>query len=245
MGIKFLPVLILASIGAQAADEDQWRVDWTPYIWAANMKVDANIGPVEASGELGFDDIIDKASGAYMHYLEASKGNWGIANEIIYFDLSDTLTGPIAPVESVNVGLKEAIVDLSLAYHPSSWDGTTFYGGARYINLDMDLGINFSWPEPLPQNASADGGDSWTHLLLGARHIIEFNDKWSMMVKGDYASDYDNSYSYIATLGAGYQFTDLLSLKFGYRIAAIKYEDKPLTLNQDVDGAFVGLGFSW
>ena len=39
--------------------------------------------------------------------------------------------------------------------------------------------------------------------------------------------------------------TRLLDLKIGYRYAVIEFEDSDIELNEEIDGAFVGLSFNW
>jgi hypothetical protein len=64
-------------------------------------------------------------------------------------------------------------------------------------------------------------------------------------VKGDIASDFGDEQSYVINLGANYDMTDLLDLKFGYRYMEVEYEDSDIDISETIDGAFVGLTFNW
>lgn len=246
-----LAAAILASTAATAvaqspmtteSPEKDWNVNWTPYIWAANLEADVKLGPVNTTGTLDFSDIVDKMDAAFMHLLEFNKGRWGISNEIIYFDLSDSKTGPIANIVRADVGMKQSIIDLTGTYKATEDGNTTVLAGLRYIALDMDIKTTSGIPL---LNQSISKKEDWTNLLVGVRQIFPINESWSLMAKGDIATDFSDEMSYILTVGANYTMTDLLDLKVGYRYAGVDYENSEFTFEETADGLFTGLTFKW
>ncbi len=231
---------MLISTPAMAATDNDWKISWTPYIWAANIGADVTVNDrVSGSGELDFDDLLDKVDGAFMHYLHARKGEWGIVNEIIYLDISDSIEPDGTLVDRVEAGLTEGIIDLAASYSPNQIDNTIFFVGLRRIDVDIDLDIEGQLAD------SRSREEDWTNLLLGIQYLIPVEKNWLIGLKADYASDFGDETSYILTLGADYIMTDLLSLKFGYRSAKIEFESSDFKLNQTTDGTYLGLSFNW
>lgn len=221
--------------------EESWDINWTPYLWAANLQADVKAGPIDGGADLDTKDILDKLDMAFMHYLEFSKGDWGIANEIIYLDLSQTTQGPIGGAVQAEVGLTQLINDLVVTYKIDDTGNTTLIAGARYNSLDMGVDIIGPDSGTIPLSSK----ESWTNVLFGLRQIVPINNEWSFLFKGDVATDFSDELSYILTAGANYQMTDLLDLKFGYRYAKVEFKKDTFDLDETVDGAFVGMTFKW
>ncbi len=245
---KLLGVFLLLMVCTQltyaeeAESGDSWNVSWTPYIWAASLDADVKLGPAGGSGSLDFDDILDKLDMTYMHHLDINNGRWGFLNEIIYFDLSDTKSAPIAGVASAKVNSKQGIYDFAGTYRIGD-DGTGLViFGARYIDLEMGITTSSAIPG---FNRNINLNESWTNLLLGVQKSFPLAENWDVAVKGDIATDYSDELSYILTLGFNYTMTDLLDLKFGYRYAGLEYENNQFEFDEKAGGAFVGLTFNW
>jgi len=235
-------LLILFSLSLSASAEEELQIAWTPYLWVTTLSADMDFGAGPAGTELDFDEILDKREGTYMHYLEFRKGQWGIANEIIYLNIADSKDGPIANVAKIDVDLKQSIVDLVVTYHTDDQENTMLFGGLRYINLETTLELTSVLP---PLNGKIDEDKDWTNLLVGVRQYFTINDKWGLLAKGDIASDFSDEQSYIITLGANYDLSKLLDIKFGYRYAEIDFEDSDIEIHESVEGVFAGLTFNW
>jgi opacity protein-like surface antigen len=242
MKFKLTLLTLLIGLATSVSAEEEWQISWTPYLWAANLSADIDFGRGPISADLDFEDILDKLEGTFMHYLEFRKGRWGIANEIIYLNIADSQKGPIAGIVEADADLKQTQIDLVATYHTGKDQNTMLYGGLRYLNVEVEVDTTSGFP---PLNLSLDGDKDWTNLLVGVRQTFPLNDKWSIGVKGDIATDFDDEQSYMITLGANYDMTDLLDLKFGYRYIEIEFEDSDIDISETVDGAFVGLTFNW
>ncbi|MCP4332247.1 MAG: hypothetical protein GY785_06300 [Gammaproteobacteria bacterium] len=219
-----------------------WQINWTPYLWAANLSASMDFGMGSVDTDLDFSDIFDKLEGTYMHYLEFRKGRWGVANEIIYLNIADSQKGPIAEIAEADADLKQSVVDLVATYHTGKDQSTMLYGGLRYINMEVGVVTKSTVPD---LNLELNADKNWTNLLVGVRQAFPISDKWSLTVKSDIATDFDDEQSYVITLGANYYMTELLDLKFGYRYMEVAYEDSDIKIEETIDGAFVGLTFKW
>ena len=235
---------------SSSSEKDVWEVNWTPYIWAATLQADVEVGPVQGSQEVDFKDIVDKLDFAFMHYLEAHNGTWGVANEIIYFDLSDSQKqtggpglGPGAELKA-EVDLTQTIFDLAATYRPTESKNTIITLGVRHIAVEADAAFTFSGPGPSPA-PSLSLDEDWQNLLIGVNQLFPLNEKWLLAAKADVATDFGDELSYILTLGANWQMTDLLDLKFGYRYGAVEYENNNFVFEETVSGVFTGLTFKF
>ena len=237
----FLLLLVMGS-ALPAKAEEKLQISWTPYIWAANLSFDMDFGAGPIGTDLDFDDVLDKLEATYMHYLEFRKGKWGFANEIIYLNIADTNDAPIPLISEVDVDVKQGIYDFVVTYHTGKGENTMLYGGLRYIDIDTTVETTSGLP---PLNLDLEVNKDWTNLVVGVQQIFPLNDKWSLALKGDIASDFDDESSYFLTLGANYTISKLLDLKLGYRYAEVEYEDSDVEINETIDGAFVGLTFKW
>jgi len=243
MKMKLLMLTLLFSLATTSVSaEEEWQISWTPYIWAANLSADMDFGRGPISADLDFHEIIDKLEGVYSHYLEFRKGRWGVANEIVYLNIADSMKNPIPGITEADADLKQSIIDLVATYHTGNDENTMLYGGLRYINLEVEVDTT----SPLPAlNLELDADKNWTNLLVGVRQIYPLNDKWSLLARGDIATDFGDEQSYAINLGANYDMTDLLDLKFGYRYMEVDFEDSDIEINETIDGVFVGLTFTW
>ena len=242
MSKKISLFVILLGFAGPLVAEEELEIYWTPYLWASNLEADLDFGRGPVNTELDFKDILDKLEMTYMHHLEFKKGRWGIANEIIYFDISDSAKDPVPGISKADVQMKQTLVDLVATYYAGEDENTTLFGGLRYIKVDPTLETESPLP---PLNLKFDGDKDWTNLLMGVRQVFPLNERWNLWGIGDVASDFDDELSYIITLGANYYMTELLDLKFGYRYARIEYEDSDIKLDEDIDGVFAGLTFKW
>lgn len=243
MKIKLSLLILLFSLATTSVSaEEEWQINWTPYLWAASISASMDFGKGPIGTDLDFGEILDKLEGTYMHYLEFRKGRWGIANEIIYLNIADSKKDPIAEIAEADADLKQLQFDLVATYHTGKDENTMLYGGLRYISAEVGVVTTSDLP---PLNLELDADKNWTNLLVGVRQAFPISDKWSLAVKGDIATDFDDEQSYALTLGANYYMTKLLDLKFGYRYMQVEYEDSDIKIEETIDGAFVGLTFKW
>jgi hypothetical protein len=239
---KIFVLLLVMGSALPAKAEEKLQINWTPYIWGANLSVDMDFGAGPIGTDLDFRDILDKLEATYMHYLEFRKGKWGFANEIIYLHIADTEDVSIPLISEVDSDVKQGIYDFVVTYHTGKGENTMLYGGLRHIDIDTTVETTSVLP---PLNLDLEVNKDWTNLVVGVRQIFPLNDNWTTWIKGNIASDFDDESSYFLTLGANYTISKLLDLKFGYRYAEIEYEDSDIEINETIDGAFVGLTFKW
>jgi hypothetical protein len=241
--ITLCTAILLAS-SAWADSGDEWQVSWTPYIWASSLSTDVGFRNLpELETQVDFKDLIKNTDMAYMHFLEFKKGNWGLMNDFIYFDVSDSGNpGNGILINEIEAGVKQSFFDLAASYTPDNMPNTTFYAGLRRINVELDLAIDANID---PLNRRLGHKENWTNFLVGIRQVFPINDRWFGALKADYSGDFGDETGFILNAGLDYTMTELLSLKFGYRYASVDFESTDFTFDQTASGPFVGLSFNW
>ena len=108
----------------------------------------------------------------------------------------------------------------------------------RYVALESTVQLA---PGPV-----GSARESWLDPLVGARFKHDFNDRWSVSLRGDVggfgvASELTTNLS--ATFG--YRVTDAMTLRFGYRALQMDFEDEGgFVLDAIAQGYAVGLSFA-
>jgi hypothetical protein len=107
----------------------------------------------------------------------------------------------------------------------------------RYVALET--AVRFT-PGP-----SAEKGKSWLDPLVGVRFSHAFNDRWSVVLRGD-VGGFGVSSELSTNLAAvfGYRLTDAMTLRFGYRMLQMDFDDDQFVLDVIAQGYAVGLTFA-
>ena len=95
-----------------------------------------------------FIDLIPDINMFAMLRFEARKAKWGLIADGFYVDLGTSATPPGNLYNSANLGLKQLLGELSIAYRvyesPSGF--VDLYAGARYNGFKIDLGGSLNQP---------------------------------------------------------------------------------------------------
>jgi len=109
--------------------------------------------------------------------------------------------------------------------------------GMRYVALESDV--------QLVPGPAGNARESWLDPLVGARFKHDFNERWSVSLRGDVggfgvASELTTNLS--ATFG--YRITDAMTLRVGYRALEMDFDDGGFVLDAIAQGYAVGLSFA-
>ena len=226
---------IPAAANAQGAS-DRWTVELTPYLWAAGL--DGNTAADGAGSEIDTDykffslDNLDFALGAAV---EARKGRWGVLGDAMYVEFSDAFDrAPNSEVE-----LSGGVFDMVGLMAASNGRPLELVFGLRYVALKSTVDI-----APIPR---AEARESWLDPLIGLRFVYDFNDRWSVALRGDvggagissHSSDLATNVSAIF----GWHLNDKLTLRGGYRMLQMDFDGDDLVLDATLQGYV--LGASW
>ena len=187
------------------------------------MTGEAAIGQVETATEADLLDILNHLEFAFMGYVEAMRGDWGVGVDIIYGELNAPLSDPSGEL-TVTQGTYTAT--LIRQFTPL----TGAYAGARWNSLSTRIVLR------------GTAGDShrdkdWVDPVLGGSVDRPIGERWRLGVVGD-----------VGGFGLGSRFSGQLwpnifldiatngRLGFGYRLLYVNYRDDDGTryFNYDV-----------
>ena len=232
--------------GSVSAAGNEWEGGVAIYAWMSGLNADVyandtRIGEIDMS----FSDILDDLDMTLMLHGEGFRGNWGFFADLVYLDISNSVTGNLA---TTDYSMSSTIFDLAGVYRPSGTSlGFEVYAGLRYFNMDLELDVT---PNLTGNTRSARIDNSYTDFLVGARYTGEINRNWFYRLRGDVsAGDTDGTWSLSGL--AGYRFGKELNMSaiFGYRHLEIDLEDDQglITVSQDLtmSGPFVAFNYAF
>jgi hypothetical protein len=226
--------LLIASASAHA----EWNFEITPYLWGIDTELNTNIDDV--SGELEFNDLIDKLDFAAQVRFEASTDNWGILVDATNLQLSDQ--------QVIDTTQVDTDTELWLGEVAGLWaignEETTrieILLGARVISLDLDLELQAIAPAP-PSLSEHNVSETLVDGMIGLRHQQLLGERWSVVGRGDVATG-DTKLTWNVSLLIGYRLGPG-AIRFGYRYMHIDFDnDGPLDTEMTIQGPELGYSF--
>lgn len=118
-----------------------WEFRIEPYGWLTGLDGSIEVGPLISNIDASFSDILDNINMAAALQFEARNGRWGIIADGFYADLGASGSTPGPLYDSVSLGMKQFIGELSVAYrvYESPKAFVDVYGGIRYNDLSVDV----------------------------------------------------------------------------------------------------------
>ena len=241
-----------SSVLAAEDGEQRWQFEFTPYLFAAGLDGTTGVRGVTADIEVPFENLLDQLDSAFMGTIEARRGNWLFAFDGMYFRLagetSRSWQGPGGIGNATGVletSIRQEIYQPFVGYGVVD-DGTKFdvIGAARYTQIDTELNLTVTTGGLLPGGTrSVSDGESWWDPVVGARIIVPFAERWSMVGYVDVGGfGVGSDLTYQAIAGANWQFARNLSAKAGYRYLYQDFEDDGFVWDIASEGFYLGLG---
>jgi len=220
-----VPVLLLLAAGqALASDKsDGWSFEIEPYILASSIEGDTSIGRVTGVDvNADFGDILDALDIGAMVHFEAIKANkWGLLLDYGFMDLSGQAAvgqGGVLAAE-VRQGVLEAF---ALRRFERKSNAVDVFAGVRW--WDNDLGATLDLMV-LPGTQSPKVEQDWVDLVIGARWIHPFSDKWRLQLRAD-VGGFGVESDFTSTLAASifWRFKPSMALELAYRGLWVDFE---------------------
>src|SRR5262245_12845273 len=230
-------ILVPAAANAQQAP-DRWTVELTPYLWAAG--VDGNTAADGTGSEIDTDykffslDNLDFALGTAV---EARKGRWGVLGDAMYVEFSDEFDrGPNSEVE-----LSGGVFDMVGLMAASNGRPLELVFGLRSVALNSTVAV-----ARVPR---AEARESWLDPIIGLRFVYDFNDRWSVALRGDVGGAGISSHSSeLATNVSaifGWRIGEKVTLRGGYRMLQMDFDGDDLVLDATLQGYIVGASWAF
>ncbi len=97
-------------------------------------------------------------------------------------------------------------------------------GGARYADLEVELDIE----GPLGFDPSTGGSKDWIDPIVGGIIHVDLTEKIAFRVRGDiggFGIGDSSDFAWNVLAGFGYSLSERTTLRFGYRILDVDYDD--------------------
>ena len=234
-------------------DKDKWQFEITPYLFAAGMNGTTGVGGITADVDMSFSDIAERLDSAFMFYMTAQKNDWIYSFDAIYFKITDqgskSWQGPLGNSSTGQLNVDMTQQNYSLSAGRRVLDDKTkvdVLGVARYTGLDTDLKLALTTgPDLLPDGSrSVSGKESWWDAAIAVRVSTPIASKWDLTGYADVGAG-GSEISYQLLAGLNWQFSRVVSAKFGYRYFYQDYQKSNFKWDMTNSGAYLGVGFKF
>lgn len=227
--LQCLLVAVVVGSGATARaadpDPDAWRVNVTPYVWAAGLYGDVTAKGITASPSASFLDILESSDSliGFQGHVGVSRGRFTGFADVLYLKLGVEGLGPTRlDLESrmwfIEFGLEYRLLDTTDA----SGRGVALdaYVGGRYSYLEIDLDT-----AGVP---STNLSKEWIDPIVGGQVIVNVTPQFFLVARGDiggFGVGSDFAWSVTGLLGYRWQGWGLdWAVLAGYKALAQDYE---------------------
>lgn len=220
--------------------ESNWEFDVTPYMWFSSLKGDVSFLNQSVPVTTEFKDIWDQLSFGFLLHAEAQKGPWTIMTDFVYLKLEEEGTIRNSSL-TTKTETKQTIWELGGGYRllkVQEYFALEGLIGIRYFGLAPQFDIN--------QQNVFDKSFDFVDPYIGLR-FKTISDKWINSASFDVGGfGIGSEISWKFNLLVGYQFSDLLSLHFGYQGYDVDYKGSNSFEYDMYTGGFItGLNFNF
>ena len=239
-------------LAPRGMNDNDWRFSVGSYAFVpVSTTGDSTIAGGTVDLDIDLSDALDLLNFAIAGRAEVWKGDFGFILDASYADLGGggdiALPGPGGGTANIDVSIEQGWVTLLGAYRVAHGDldesGRRFsfdlQAGARYNSLkqEIDASVDIG-PAPGIQT-DLGGTETWWEPVVGARGIVELNERWSAVLMGDVGGFGVNGddLQWKVVGAVGYRPWESTTLKFGWQFYGIDF-----STNRS-DGRFAYDGF--
>ena len=241
-----VPWLLDAAHERPAPDgEARWQFIVTPYVWASGLKGTVGVRDRTAEVNVTFKKLLEHLEGAFMLPVEARRGRWGIALEVVYVKLEDRSATPGPLFSAARLTASQGIFEGGprLRVLDTNAVAVDLLAGARWWKLSNTLTLS---PGMLPGiELNLDKG--WIDPLAGARVFITLSPRLKVQARGDVGGfGVSSDFSWQALGALVYQLNTRFTLRAGYRRIDVDYDDDTgFIYDVRIRGPIVGVSISF
>jgi len=213
-------LLACAALGPLQAQDAKWENTFTLYGWGAAMSGTMGVGPIEASVDVPFSEILDYLKmGAMLNYTGRGK-TWVVGTDFVYMKLGNDVATPNTGNTVAEVKLKEALFEVNGGYRVTPWMDALI--GVRVPVIEEEIVPDVD----LPSVSTRSKSESWWAPFIGARVIVPVGSHLSLIGRGDLGG-FQIGGQNMTWQGAGYLnygFGKGWSATLGYRAISADYD---------------------
>ena len=204
---------------AAATPTARWEFDIAPYVLFPTMQGTNTVGNLPTlSINAGAGEIFSHLQGGAMLYLQARKGSWAFATDVIYMKLG------------MDINPDGKWVAGSATYKQGAWEGFLFYRvtpkfevGLGGLGNKIDVELNGTVP-PGATPTSGSTSVSWGMPVLAARWSPINGAHWTGVLFADLGGTSGDNQTWQVMPSVGYKFGKTFELALQYRYIAIDYQ---------------------
>jgi hypothetical protein len=256
---------VFAAHSASAAPADsQWRFGASIYGWFPDISGGTSFRD-DADGlefEIDIRDILRNLEFTFQGGLDARKGRWGIATDLIYMSVGKTgerlregsIGGVQIPVDAsarVELDMKSWVWTTAGYYRAVDQANVSFdvLAGVRYIDVTQKLDWSFSGnigdiPLPGREGAGKAGLSNWDFIVgLRGRYLFGADHRWYIPYYLDIGTG-DSDFTWQGAAGLGYAFGwgEVTGL---WRILSYELDSGKAIADLEFNGPAIGATFRW
>ena len=204
---------------AQDAQSEKWENTITLYGWAAAMSGTEAIGPISATVDVPFSDILDNLKmGAMLNYMGRGK-TWVTGADFIYMKLGSDVAVPSTGNTVAEVKFKQWLFEVDGGYRVLPWMDALI--GVRIPVLEAEIVPDVN----LPSASTKSGSQSWIAPLIGARVFVPITKHLTVIGRGDLGGFQigGQNTTWQAAGYLNYKFGKHFSTELGYRAINADY----------------------
>jgi hypothetical protein len=233
---------------AQASHGDEWRWSLTPYAWATDVDVNAELGGRQVVNDvIPVEDLLEDVDWTVQGRLEVQKGAFGLLLDVFFVSMSDEVDGLSLP-QGAGTGNLDWTLDMTVADIAGTYDpegdarGVSFLYGLRLIDQRAEVEAEFTTSGGTAQE-HYEASETLIDALVGLRFRDELTSNLSIEAQLD-ASTGDTEHTWSVFPSLRYSFGNC-GLVAGYRYLSIDFaEENDLDSELGLSGPLVGLSVS-
>ena len=210
-----------AQKASPTADDDNWHIGISPYLWFAGVHGNVGAHGYTASVHASATDVLSKFNIGLMGAVEARKKRFIVPIDYMWIKLSDDKAFPgLADLgaDSIKAKMTSSILTPKVGYR--FVDNIKFQADALVGIRYWHEGTNFSL-QPADFFSTSESAN-WVDVVAGARLVMPLSPKALIMVLGD-AGGGGASVDYQVAGVLGYRVKPTVILQAGWRYLDVNY----------------------
>jgi hypothetical protein len=232
-----------AQKASPAADDDNWHIGITPYLWFAGVHGNVGAHGYTASVHASAGDVLSKFNIGLMGAVEARKKRFVVPVDYMWIKLSDDKAFPGIGdfgADSIKAKMTSSILTPKVGYRfvNSIKLQADALVGIRYWHLGTNLSLQPADFVAVSQSAN------WVDVVAGAKFVMPLSPKALVTVFGD-AGGGGASVDYQVGALLGYRVKPTVILQAGWRYLDVNYRpSSSFVYDVAESGLLIGVTFN-
>jgi hypothetical protein len=226
----------IALMPPPAMSSEEWDVTLTPYLWAAGIDGQIDIGAQSATVSYAFSDLLKDLNFASEALVEVNRGRWVNWAQIDHLRLEN---GDVS-VGATNANIESNVTMLAIGtgyrFDSSSRSTIDVLIGMRYFGMDNKLKISGV--------GNVHGHSNLYDAILTLRPRLHFSDRWALSPTMSIGTG-DTDLVFEMSPQLLYTISDRLDVRFGYRKLDYDFKDGSNEADITISGLIAGVGIKF